>query len=296
MFLRQQPTARVTAAAPEGSGRGTCVMALAGNGKLSVGFARDLTVSLPACDLYNASRDANSTELAGGATLTARNIFLSGTYKLAPGAIMSASGSLATHASSAGNPYAHLTIPSYSGCLRINYKLERQKTETLGPGVYCGGIEVAGGATLNLAPGGYILDQGNFAVSGSATVRGTGVTIILTSRNGSNYGTVDIRGSSTIAISAPVDGAAGGIPGVAIWIDERAPVAGAILEGGITQNVNGVLYLPGRRVRYSGGSPSGIRCSQLVALTVAFTGNAHFRHDCAGAGVSDPVPPRLLLD
>jgi hypothetical protein len=297
MFLRQQPAARVTTAALEGSTRGTCVMVLAGNGKLSVGLEdpkRDVIVSLSACDLYNASRDADSTELAGGATLSARNIFLSGTYALAPGAVMTASRYLATYASPADNPYARLAVPSYSGCTRNNYKLDKQKTETVSPGVYCGGIEVAGGATLNLEPGTYVLDQGDFAVSGKATVNGAGVTIILTSRNGSSYGTVDIRGGSTIAVSAPVDGAAAGIPGIAIWIDEHAPPAGAILDGGNTQNVKGALYLPSRRVRYSGGSPSGSGCSQLVALTIAFTGNSYFRHDCAGVGVSNPAPPPLL--
>jgi len=297
MFLCQQPAARVTTAALEGSARGTCVMVLAGAGKLSVGLEdpkRDVIVSLSACDLYNASRDADSTELAGGATLSARNIFLSGTYALAPGAIMTASRYLATHASPADNPYARLAVPSYSECTRNNYKLDKQTTETVSPGVYCGGIEVAGGATLNLEPGVYVLDQGNFAVSGPGTVIGAGVTIILTSRNGSSYGTVDIRGGSTIAITAPVDGAAGGIPGIAIWIDEHAPPAGAFLDGGNTQNINGALYLPSRWVRYFGGSPSGTRCSQLVALTVAFTGNSYFRHDCTGAGVSDPAPPLLL--
>src|SRR5439155_13088374 len=108
-FLRHQPAARAAAAALEGRGRGTCVMALAGNGKSSVGFEnpkRDIIVSLSGCDLYNASRDAASTELAGGATLSARNIFLSGTYTLAPGAVMSASRYLATHTSPAKNPYA----------------------------------------------------------------------------------------------------------------------------------------------------------------------------------------------
>jgi hypothetical protein len=99
------------------------------------------------------------------------------------------------------------------------------------------GIEVVSGATLNLEPGAYILDKGNFAVSGNATVNGAGVTIILTSHSRSSYGTVDIRGGSTIAISAPGNGAAGGIPGIAIWIDEHAPAADAILDGGITQNV-----------------------------------------------------------
>jgi len=54
------------------------------------------------------------------------------------------------------------------------------------PRVYCGGIEATGGATLNLDPGSYILDRGNFAVGSNSTVSGTDVTIILTSRTGSN--------------------------------------------------------------------------------------------------------------
>ncbi len=297
MFFRLPPVARVNAAALEGSARGACVMALAGNGKLSVGFEdpnRDVMVSLSACDLYNASRDADSTDLVGGATLSARNIFLSGSYALSPGAIITASRSLATHASAATNPYARLDVPSYSGCTRNHYRLDAQKTETISPGAYCGGIEVAGGATLNLDPGTYILDQGDFAVSGHSTVNGAGVTLILTSRNGSNYGTIDIRGGSTITISAPAGAAAAGIPGIAIWVDEHAPAAGATIDGGNTQNINGAIYLPSRRVQYSGGSPSGTRCSQLVALAVAFTGNSYFRHDCTGAGVSDPAPPLLL--
>jgi hypothetical protein len=299
MFLRQPPTASVNAAALEGSARGTCVMALAGNGKLSVGFEdpkRDVMVSLSACDLYNASREAASTELVGRATLNARNIFLSGSYALSPGTIMTASKYLATHASPAANPYAGLDMPSYSGCMRSHYRLDAQKTETIAPGVYCGGIEVAGGATLNLDPGTYILDQGNFAVSGNSTVNGAGVTLILTSRTGSNYGTIDIRGGATIAISAPASAATAGIPGIAIWVDEHAPAAVATLDGGNTQNINGAIYLPSRRVQYSGGSPSGTRCSQLVALAVTFTGNSYFRHDCTGAGVSDSAAPPLLLE
>jgi hypothetical protein len=86
---------------------------------------------------------------------------------------MTASRCLATHASLAENPYG-LAVPSYSGCTRINYKLDKQKSETASPGVYCGGIEVAGDATLNFEPGTYILDQGNFAVSGNATVMAPG--------------------------------------------------------------------------------------------------------------------------
>lgn len=298
-FLRQPTTARVTAVALEGSSRNTCVMALGKNRKLSVGYgalSRDMIVSLDACDLYNASREAASTELLGGASLSARNIFLSGDYALSAGAVMTASRYLTTHTSRVADPYARLEVPAYPECTRTRYRLDRQKTETISPGVYCGGIEVAGGATLDLDPGTYILDRGNFAVSGNSTVRGTGVTLILTSRTRSDYGAIDVRAGSTIMVSAPTLGAATGIPGIAVWVDEHAPATSDIFEGGGTQNINGAIYLPGRQVRYSGGSPSATRCSQLIARAVTFTGNSYFRHDCAGVGLSDPESPLLVAE
>jgi len=248
------------------------------------------------CDLFNASRDAEAMELVAGASLTARNIFLSGGYALSPGASMTASKYLTTYTSPVADPYAHLKVPAYSGCRRSRYKLDAGRTETLSPGVYCGGIDVAIGATLNLAPGTYILDEGNFRVSGSSTVNGTDVTIILTSRSGSNFGTIDFSTGSNITLSAPSSGTAEGTPGVALWVDEHAPTASDTVTGGNTQNINGAIYLPSQRVKYAGGSSSDTRCSQLVALAVTFTGSSYFRHDCAGSGLSDPAPPPVYHD
>jgi hypothetical protein len=290
---------RVTAVVPEGSSRNTCVMTLGKNGKLSVGFGeliRDTTVTLAACDVYNASREAGATELLGGSSLRAQNIFLSGGYALSAGAVMTASRYLTTHTLPVADPYVRLEVPSFLGCRRTRYRLDERQTATISPGIYCGGIEVAGGATLNLDPGTYILDRGNFAVSGNSTVRGTGVTLILTSRTRSNYGAVDIRAGSTIEVTAPEVGAAAGVPGIAIWVDGHAPATSDTLAGGSTQNINGAIYLPGRQVKYSGGSPSATHCSQLIAWAVTFTGNSYFQHDCAGAGLSDPDPPPLLAE
>jgi len=55
-----------------------------------------------------------------------------------------------------------------------------------------------------------------------------------------------------------------------------------------------VVDVEGAALRYSGGSSAATRCSQLVALTVAFTGNSYSRHDCASAGIPDRPP--LILD
>ena len=84
-------------------------------------------------------------------------------------------------------------------------------------------------------------------VSGSSTVSGTDLTLILTSRTCSDYGEIDIRAGSTIEVTAPALGAAEGIPGIAIWVDGHAPAASDTFEGGRTQNING--YLPGRQVK-----------------------------------------------
>jgi hypothetical protein len=295
---RQLQTARTTAVMPERFTYNTCVMALGPKGKLLVGFgerSRDTTVSLSSCDLYNASRETGSTKLLDGANLNARNIFLSGGYELSAGSVMSASRYLTTHTSSAADPYVRLEPPAYPGCSLTRYRLDAGKTETISPGVYCAGIEVAGGATLNLHPGTYILDRGNFTVTGNSIVNGRGVTLILTSRTGSDYGAIDIRAGSRIEITAPALGATAGIPGVAIWAggDESASDT---FDGGSTQNINGAIYLPGRWVKYSGGSPFVTRCSQLIARAVTFTGNSYFRHDCQGAGLSDPDPPPFLAE
>ena len=296
---RQLQLARTTAAMLEHSTHNTCVMAVGKNGKLSVGFgdgSRNTIVSLVACDLYNASRETEATELLDGASLSARNIFLSGGYALSAGSVMIASRYLTTHTSSVADPYARLELPTRSGCIRTRYRLDEGKTETISPGIYCGGIEVAGGATLNLDPGTYILDRGNFTVIGSSTVNGTGVTLVLTSRTGSNYGAIDIRAGSRIEMTAPTLGAITGIPGIAIWVDGDEAGASDTFNGGNTQNINGAIYLPGRHAKYSGGSPSATRCNQLIAWTVTFIGNSYFRHDCRGAGVSDPDPPLLLAE
>jgi hypothetical protein len=296
---RQLQTARAAAVVLNPPARNACVMAVGKNGKLSVGFgerSRNTIVRLVACDLYNASRETESTELLDGASLTARNIFLSGGYALSAGSVMTASKYLTTHTSSVDDPYARLELPAYPGCTRTRYRLNEGKTETISPGIYCGGIEVAGGATLSLAPGTYILDRGNFSISGNSTVNGAGVTLVLTSRTGSNYGAIDIRAGSRIEITAPALGATAGIPGIAIWVDGGEAGASDTFDGGNTQNINGAIYLPGRHVKYSGGSPSATRCSQLIARTVTFTGSSYFRHDCLGAGVSDPDPPLLLAE
>jgi Flp pilus assembly protein TadG len=298
LFLSTAPTVTTRAVALSVAGS-MCVMALDKSGKTAVGsvdLTGKTTVSMPYCDVYNDSPDANSTVLVGSASLGARNIFLAGGYSVSGGASMTSSGSLKTYTTPMPDPYAGLTMPTYPGCTSTEVKKNTVKTPSPNVYVYCGGITLNAGSTLILSAGTYILDQGGFQISGGATVTGTGVTIILTSSTGSNYGAVTINGGAIVTLSAPTSGATAGIPGVAVWVDKNAPMATDKFNGGSTENINGAIYAPTGQVVYSGGSSTAIGCTQLVALTVTFNGNANFGNNCTGSGISEPLLPPALVE
>jgi hypothetical protein len=278
-----------------------CVMTLGASGKLDVGnadFTGNTTVNMSTCDLYNNSTDASSTELNGSSILDVRNMYLAGGYAVSGSAQLNMGGTAATYVTPAPDPYAGMAIPSYSGCNQTNYSLGPNTTATIAPGVYCGGMNIQGNLTLQ--PGTYIIEGGNFTVNAQAAITGTGVTIILTSSSGTNYGTVTINGGATVSLTAPAAGAAAGVPGIALWIDRNAPLATDYLNGGSNQNINGVIYMPSQQVTFNGGSSQATTCLQLIALSVTFSGNSNTYITQSGCSADNlpikqpPLPPVLV--
>ena len=64
---------------------------------------------------------------------------------------------------------------------------------------------------------------------------------------------------------------------------------GAVLTGGGTGslNITGAIYFPNNPVSYSGGGGVGgvAQCTQLIAYTITFSGNATLNNNCTGSGV-----------
>lgn len=313
------------AVAQKGPPGNMCIMALQASGKLAIGSLSVSGVpdvclasspncpSYPAayeCDVYNDSQASDSTDIGGGASISARNYHLSGGYDVSSNAAMYHTGEVGTYVPAVPDPYANYQIPSndgdceQSGTPPVGWAPATSMTITpyssTEPYVICGGLTVNAGITLTLEPGIYIIDGGNLTVNGGATLNGTGVQIILTNDGlaGSKaiYGTVTINGNGSqpanVNVSAPTSGPTSG---VAFWVDKNAPFAKNVFNGGTTQIINGAIYAPTQEVDYSGGSSAGTNCSQLVALTIKFSSNPYFKHNCQGAGVLDPAgPPRLV--
>lgn len=263
----------------------TCVLALDPSASGAVTVNGSTTVDLNNCGLTVDSTSA--TDLTLSSTLTASAVTLGGNYS---GCCVT-SPIIRTYESAVPDPYASLMIPSYSGCDQNNF--HATQTETLNPGVYCGGITLTGGANITLNSGTYILDSGGLKVAGNATLTGSGVTLILTSSSSpSAIGAVNFDGGSTVQLSAPTSGS---LAGMVIWVDHNAPLQNNTIAGGSGNVFTGVIYMPSEDPTYSGSSTSSNGCTQLVANQIKFSGSSSFGTDCAGTGVITIASGSVLL-
>jgi Flp pilus assembly protein TadG len=298
MFLSGPPTLNTRAVATVNLGGNACVLALDRSDVTDVSDNGNTTLNFNNCNLWVNSPSNSALNLVGQATINANAAFIAGNYTTSGQASLNTTAGTFTGAAPANDPYADKAIPSYSGCDQNNYSLNGSgnnrpsasfaPSNSSGVMVFCHGLSVSGGATVDFAPGTYIINGGNFSVTGNSTINGMGgVTIILTG-SGNDYATASIAGGSNINITAP---SSGPLAGLAFFQDRNAPQpnngnAPNSFTGGTTQNITGAVYFPSQGVTFNGGtSTGGAQCTQLVALTITFNGNADFNNNCQGTGV-----------
>jgi hypothetical protein len=158
----------------------------------------------------------------------------------------------------------------------------------LTPGTYCGGLNIQGTATL--APGVYVINDGELAINAQARLEGTGVTFYLTgSRSGFTF-----NGGASINISAPTSGTYGGI---FIFQDPAAVASGNkqiqnTLNGGADTIINGAIYTKNQEIRINGSSGFGqnARYMLVIADKVTITGSTRMKLDVEGVEMAAPLP------
>jgi hypothetical protein len=289
MFMSGPPTLQARAVATMNPNGSACVMALDRGNVTDVSDNGNTTLNLPDCNLYVNSPSNSALTLTGQATINANSAFIAGNYTTSGQASLNTTNGTFTHAAAANDPYADVSIPSYSGCDQTNYSLTGNKSKSFTPGssgvmVFCNGLSISGGSSVSLAAGTYIIDRGSLSVSGNSSISGSDVTIILTSSTGSDYATTSVSGGASVNLTAPTSGP---LAGMAVFQDRNAPQSGSnSFSGGTSQNITGVVYFPNQGITFSGGTTTGgAICTQLVGLTITFNGNAAFNNNCQGTGV-----------
>ncbi len=146
-------------------GAGTsCLYALdpSASNAFSISGGANLTVN---CGVTVDSNSTLALNASGGAHVTATGISIVGGYQLSGGAILSPTPT--THATAESDPLSYLTPPSVGSCSQTNWSASGGAVKAITPGVYCGGINISGGATVTMASGTYILLGGGINVSGA---------------------------------------------------------------------------------------------------------------------------------
>lgn len=286
LFLGSAPTLHARSVAGNQVSN-NCVVTLKTTG-IGINVKGGGNVNSPNCGLYSNSTDpTRSVNVVGGGTIITSTVTAVGGIN--NGGIIA--GTSIPGASALSDPYASVVMPTSSGsCTQTNYQLN-SATQTINPGVYCGGIKLVSSANLTMNPGIYFMDRGNFDASGQSSISANGVTIIMTSSTGSNYGDININAGAITNMSAPTTGTTAGI---LFFGDRNSSGKAENFTGGVGQILNGVLYFPTNDVSYAGqASVTGNPCFQIVSSTVTFTGGSALGNGCPAVGSSGAT---LLLE
>jgi Flp pilus assembly protein TadG len=263
MFLSTAPTITATATAALVNDGSYCVVALNGstNASITIGGSSNIQMG---CGAISNSTSPSTAVTTNGASYNFVATPVAGVGGM-PSSINGATDIQAHHVSMP-DPYAGKYPTSTSG-MTCNKQVNSGNTN-LTPGCYKN-FKFTGNSTYNLAAGVYYLDSTNFDVQGGVTVKGTGVTIVLT---GTTPGTVSTNGNSIIQLSAPTSGTYANMLFIGMGTSDNT------INGNNTSFYDGAMYFPNSTVNFSGSSGAMTQCAMVVANYVNFSGNANLQN------------------
>ena len=275
--------ARARAVAVYQTAANACILALNKAASGAVQVQGSASLNLTNCDVMSNSLADDAVNVWGSANLTADCIASAGGVSQKGGITLTGCKSVITQAPRARDPFAGLAVPS-PGTKRNIPGGNGKSTVNLSPGSYANGMDLSG--KVALAAGTYYVSGGDVKVNAGADVSGSGVTIYLAA--GSQ---VSMNGNATVSLTAPTSGT---YSGILFFGDPTATSGSNVFNGNATSNLTGDIYFPTQSVTYQGNFSGSGGCTQIVADTVQWTGNATVSVNCAAYGMS-PIPARQAV-
>jgi MBG domain (YGX type)/Bacterial Ig-like domain (group 3) len=174
-----------------------------------------------------------------------------------------------TGAAVMADPLASLAEPSTSSLTNYGSEsLSGNSSATIKPGIYSA-ISASGNATLTLSSGFYIIEGGGFAISGNASVAGTGVTIFNAGSKypttGGTYGSISLSGNGSYNLTPPTSGTYAGIV-----IFQSRDNSEALTVSGNASGMTGTIYAKAAQLSESGNADLN---AAIVVDTLTASGN-----------------------
>jgi len=268
-------------------GQPACILALDPSASGAVTFTGSSNVVLDGCNVHANSLATDAVTVIGSGHVETPCASSVGNVSASPGLLMSECSSLIDHANKIDDPYADIPEPlTGSACEPVNvFAGSPSSTYNISQGEYCGGLTIK--RTVTMDPGMYVVSGGDLVIESTAVVSGTGVMFFLT-----GGATVKIAGSATVQLSAPTSDT---YAGILFFVDRDDLYATHIINGDSASSFDGAIYAPNGHVEVAGSSTVGGGCTQVVAATIEFTGDAGFGTDCTGTGVNEIETNQLVM-
>jgi hypothetical protein len=135
-------------------------------------------------------------------------------------------------------------------------------TQSLNPGVYCGGLRVTGGAVVTLNPGVFIIKDGPLKVDNNSSLSGSDVGFYLT---GSGAVLNFDAGNNVVSLGAPTSGA---LAGLLFFEDRAAPVGqNHQILSDQARMLLGTIYLPQGNFNVGANNPVADQSAYTILVT-----------------------------
>lgn len=215
-----------------------CVLALHPSAHGAVNLTMLARMQANDCAIYANARTVDAVRLDLMGTMSAELICSAGGYV---GLLSRFSPRPLSDCPELPDPLAQIQAPPSGSCDHNGIVFDAG-SESLSPGVYCGGLVIKGTADVTLRPGTYVIRGGPFTVAGSARLSGANTGIYLEGEEA----VIDFRGSAAIELSGQEEGP---MAGLLFFEDRSASLDRTHLIGSTNaRTLTGTIYLPRGRL------------------------------------------------
>ena len=221
--------ARLTGSLP------VCVIALERAAEKTLHLDKSARITAERCAIYSNSEHGQGLRVDADATVRAGLICSAG-GKFGKGS--SFEPQPLTDCPPISDPLDARQTPNVGSCSATATPRRVTTNETLGPGLFCGGLHVTDGANVTFLSGVYVIANGSFRVDKGARITGRYTSFYFTG----DAAVIDFRPDSEISLTAMRDG---NLAGLLFFEDPKAPLDRDFkISSDNARMLLGTIYLP----------------------------------------------------
>lgn len=240
-----------------------CVLALDPSAMGTIYLQKQAKVVGQSCAVYSNSTHPNGIKAFGSSTLIASMICSAGGKAGGKGNF---TPDPITDCPQFDDPLASRPEPAVGACLASNLVII-DRSVTLSPGTYCGGLTIDGASVVTLKPGIYVIKDGPLTVAGTAQITGQHVGLYFHGAKAS----FTFQTDTTIDLSAPRSGTMAGL----LFFGSRSQsgVDYKILSDH-ARNLLGTIYLPQGSLTIDANAPIADQSAYTAIVAQQLRANA----------------------